>query len=205
MPLLVILGPVSLTRTGLNFNCKRLQKNWTAVPVHQRCESVAVAVHIFWQNFKNCEKPVWTGFELHTLGTLISLDYSSETHQRSSKIVKKWMRYGQHNLRWLFCLLSTEIWSQSFLHWSESSRGRFDSGEGVEDDRTGFERFQTGLSRSQSELVMNCKLDCKRLVSQFVAVPVQFFFDYLDLFRTGSGPTCLIWKAETGLSWTLKH
>jgi len=44
---LVISGPVSLTRTGLDFNCKRLQKNWTAVPVHQRFESVAVPVHIF--------------------------------------------------------------------------------------------------------------------------------------------------------------
>ena len=67
-----------------------------------------------------------------------------------------------------------------------------------------FGQFQTGLSQSLSELIMNCKLDCKRPVSQFVAVPV-WFFDYLDLFRTGSGPTCLIWKAETGLSRTLKH
>jgi len=94
--------------------------------------------------------------------------------------------------------------SQSFLHWSGSSRGRSDSGEGIRDDKTGLEWFQTGLSRSQSELVMNCKLDCKRLVSQFIAVWVRFF-DYLDLFRTGLGPTCLIWKAETGLSRTLKH
>jgi len=106
---LVISGPVSLTRTGLDLNCKRLQKNWTAVPVHQRFESVAVPVYIFWQNFKNCEKLVWTGFEPHTLGALIALDYSSKTHQRSPKIVKKWMRYGQHNLRWLFCQHSTEI------------------------------------------------------------------------------------------------
>jgi len=94
--------------------------------------------------------------------------------------------------------------SQSFLHQSESSRGRSDSGEGVKDDRTGLGRFQTGLSRTQSELVTNCKLDCKGLVLQFVAVQVRFF-DYLDLFKTGSGPTCLIWKAETGLSRTLKH
>jgi len=86
--------------------------------------------------------------------------------------------------------------SQSLLHWSGLSRGRFDSGEGVE--------FQTSLSQSQSKLVTNCKLDCKRLVLQFFAVPV-WFFDYLDLFRTGSGLTCLIWKAETGLSRTLKH
>jgi len=99
LPCLVISGPVSLTRTGLDLNCKRLQKNWTAVPVHQRFESVAVPVHIFWQNFKNCEKPVWTGFKPRTLRTLIALDYSSKTHQRSLKMVKKWMRYGQYNLR----------------------------------------------------------------------------------------------------------
>ena len=43
---LVISGPVSFTKTGLDLNCKRLQKNWTAVPVHQRFESVAVSVHI---------------------------------------------------------------------------------------------------------------------------------------------------------------
>jgi len=94
--------------------------------------------------------------------------------------------------------------SQSFLHQSGSSRVHSDSGEGVEDDRTGFGRFQTSLSWSQSKLVMNCKLNCKRLVLQFVAVPV-WFFDYLDLFRTGSCPTCLIWKAETGLGRTLEH
>ena len=87
---------------------------------------------------------------------------------------------------------------------SGSSRDHSDSGEGVENDRTGLGQFQTGLSRSQSKLVMNCKLDCKRLISQFFAVPVRFF-DYLDLFRTSLGPTCLIWKAETGLSRTLKH
>ena len=73
--------------------------------------------------------------------------------------------------------------SQLFLHWSGSSRGHSDSREGVKDDRTGHGRFQTSLSWSQSELVMNCKLDCKRLVFQFVAVPV-WFFDYLNLFRT---------------------
>jgi len=94
--------------------------------------------------------------------------------------------------------------SQSFLHRSGSSRGLSDSGEGVEDDRTSLKQFQTGLSQSQSKLVMDCKLDCKRLVLQFFAVLV-WFFDYLDLFRTHSGPTCLIWKAETRLSWTLKH
>jgi len=93
--------------------------------------------------------------------------------------------------------------SQSFLHQSGSSRDHSDSGEGVEDDRTSLGQFQTGLSQSQSELATNCKLDCKRLISQF-AVPVRFF-DYLNLFRTGSGPTCLIWKAETGLSRTLKR
>ena len=106
----VISGPVSLTRTGLGLNCKRLQKNWTAVPVHQRFESVAVPVYIFWQNFKNCEKLVWTGFEPCTLKTLIALDYSSKIHQRSLKMVKKWMRYSQYNLRWMFCQHSTEIW-----------------------------------------------------------------------------------------------
>jgi len=94
--------------------------------------------------------------------------------------------------------------SQSFLHRSGSSMSCSDSGGGVKDDRTGFGRFQTGLSLSQSKLVTNCKLDCKRLVLQFVAVPVRFFY-YLDLFKTSSGPTCLIWKAETGLSRTLKH
>jgi len=94
--------------------------------------------------------------------------------------------------------------SQSFLHWSGSSRGCSDSGEGVEDNRTSLGWFQTGMSWSQSELVMNCKLDCKRLVLQFFAVPVQFF-DYLDLFKTSSGLTCLIWKTETRLSQTLKH
>jgi len=62
--------------------------------------------------------------------------------------------------------------SQSFLHRSGSSKGRSDSGEGVEDDKTGLGQFQTGLSQSQSELVINCKLDCKRLVSQFFAVSV---------------------------------
>jgi len=77
---LVISGLVSLTRTGLDLNCKRLQKNWTAVPVHQRFESVAVAVHIFWQNFKNCKKPVWTSFELRTLKTLTALDYGFKMH-----------------------------------------------------------------------------------------------------------------------------
>jgi len=44
---IVFSGPVSLPRTGLGFNCKRLQKNWTAVSVHQRFESVTVPVHIF--------------------------------------------------------------------------------------------------------------------------------------------------------------
>jgi len=71
------------------------------------------------------------------------------------------------------------------------SRGLSNSREGVEDDRTSLKWFQTSLSQSQSELVMNCKLDCKRLVLQFSAVPV-WFFDYLDLFRTGLGLTCLI-------------
>ena len=52
--------------------------------------------------------------------------------------------------------------------------GCSDSGEGVEDDKTSLEWFQTSLSQSQSELVMNCKLDCKRLISQFFAVPVWF-------------------------------
>jgi len=94
--------------------------------------------------------------------------------------------------------------SQSFFHQSGSSRGRSNSEEDVEDDKTGLRWFQTGLSRSQSELVMKCKLDCKRLVSQFFAVPV-WFFDYLDLFKTSLGLTCLIWKAETGLSRILKH
>jgi len=65
--------------------------------------------------------------------------------------------------------------SQSFLHQSGSFRGHSDSGEGVKDDRTSLGRFKTGLSQSQSELVMNCKLNCKRLVSQFFTVPVQFF------------------------------
>jgi len=64
--------------------------------------------------------------------------------------------------------------SQSFLHQSGSSRVHSDSGGGVEDDKTSFGQFQTGLSWSQSKLVTNCKLDCKRLVSQFVAVPVWF-------------------------------
>ena len=73
-------------------------------------ESVAVPVHIFWQNFKNCKKPVQTNFEPCTLKKLIALDYSSKMHQRSPKMVKKWMRYGQHNLRWLFCQHSMEIW-----------------------------------------------------------------------------------------------
>jgi len=72
--------------------------------------------------------------------------------------------------------------SQSFLHQSGSSRGHSDSGEGVEDDRTGLGWFQTGLSRPQSELITNCKLDCKRLVLQFFTVPV-WFFDYWDLFE----------------------
>ena len=113
-----------------------------------------------------------------------------------------WSTQSQMNV--LSTLNRDMMISQSFLHQSGSSRGRSDSREGVEDDRTSLGWFQTGLSRSQSELVTNCKLDCKRLVLQFFAVPVRFF-DYLDLFRTGSGPTCLIWKAETGLSRTLKH
>ena len=90
LQLLVISGPVSLTRAGLDLNCKRLQKNWTAVPVHQRFESVAVPVHIFWQIFKNCKKPARTGFKPCTLQTLIALDYSSKTHQRSPKMVNGW-------------------------------------------------------------------------------------------------------------------
>ena len=107
-----------------------------------------------------------------------------------------WSTQSQMNV--LSTLTRDMMISQSFLHQSESSRGHSDSGEGVEDDKTSLEWFQTGLSQSQP------KLDCKRLVSQFFAVPVRFF-DYLDLFRTSSSPTFLIWKAETGLSRTLKH
>jgi len=45
-------------------------------------------------------------------------------------------------------------------------------------------------------------LNCKRLQKNWTAVLVRVF-DYLDLFRTGSGPICLIWKAESPCTCTL--